>query len=217
LVFSVRCGSRALRWAQTFSYDAFGNINKTGNPGTTFAASYNTSHNQVNNLGFAYDANGNVQQNSVNMTFVWNAAGQPVTVNNGSAVVGATYDALGRLVETNNGGSYTRYIYRPSGDKLGAFRAGAIVSTTVPLPGGMGAVYNSGGLNYIRHMDYLGSSRLATTWAHSVYAKESYAPFGSPTTKPARRIASSPARPRARPAGSTIICSANTTPPQAAG
>jgi hypothetical protein len=44
----------------------------------------------------------------------------------------------------------------------------------------MGAVYNSGGLNYIRHMDYLGSSRLATTWAHSVYAKESYAPFGEP-------------------------------------
>jgi RHS repeat-associated protein len=83
-------------------------------------------------------------------------------------------------VETANGGTYTQYIYRPSGDKLGAFRAGAIVSAAVPLPGGMGAVYNAGGLNYIRHMDYLGSSRLATTWAHTVYAKESYAPFGEP-------------------------------------
>jgi RHS repeat-associated protein len=33
-------------------------------------------------------------------------------------------------------------------------------------------------LNFIRHKDWLGSSRLATTWAHAVYAKEAYAPFG---------------------------------------
>jgi RHS repeat-associated protein len=39
-------------------------------------------------------------------------------------------------------------------------------------------VYNANGLNYLRHTDWLGSSRLATTWAHGVYSKESYAPFG---------------------------------------
>jgi RHS repeat-associated protein len=34
-------------------------------------------------------------------------------------------------------------------------------------------------LNYIRHTDWLGSSRLATTWpAHAVYPKEAYAPLG---------------------------------------
>jgi RHS repeat-associated protein len=33
-------------------------------------------------------------------------------------------------------------------------------------------------LNFIRHKDWLGSSRLATTWAHAVYSKEAYAPFG---------------------------------------
>lgn len=37
---------------------------------------------------------------------------------------------------------------------------------------------NAAGLSYIRHKDWLGSSRLATTWAHQVYAKEAYAPFG---------------------------------------
>jgi len=60
------------------------------------------------------------------------------------------------------------------------------------LPGGETAVYNGSGLNYIRHTDWpgspatglrrwsgwLGSSRLATTWAHTVYSKEAYAPFG---------------------------------------
>jgi YD repeat-containing protein len=72
--------------------------------------------NQVSNLNYVYDTNGNVKQNSLSMNFSWNAAGQPITVSG----VGATYDALGRLVETNNSGSYTQYIYRPSGDKLGA-------------------------------------------------------------------------------------------------
>jgi RHS repeat-associated protein len=33
-------------------------------------------------------------------------------------------------------------------------------------------------LSYLRHTDWLGSSRLATTWNHGVYSKESYAPFG---------------------------------------
>jgi RHS repeat-associated protein len=49
---------------------------------------------------------------------------------------------------------------------------------TIPLPGGETAVYNSTGLEFIRHTDWLGSSRLATTWAHAVYSKEAYAPFG---------------------------------------
>jgi RHS repeat-associated protein len=52
------------------------------------------------------------------------------------------------------------------------------MSGLVPLPGGDTAVYNGSGLNYIRRMDTLGSSRLATTWAHAVYSKEAYAPFG---------------------------------------
>jgi RHS repeat-associated protein len=56
--------------------------------------------------------------------------------------------------------------------------SGGLVKETIPLPGGETAVYNRSGLNFIRHTDYLGSSRLATTWAHAVYSKEAYAPFG---------------------------------------
>ena len=43
---------------------------------------------------------------------------------------------------------------------------------------GATAVYNGSGLAYFRHKDWLGSSRLATTWQHGVYSKEAYAPFG---------------------------------------
>jgi RHS repeat-associated protein len=56
--------------------------------------------------------------------------------------------------------------------------SGALAKETIPLPGGETAVYNGSGLNFIRHADWLGSSRLATTWAHAVYSKEAYAPFG---------------------------------------
>jgi RHS repeat-associated protein len=56
--------------------------------------------------------------------------------------------------------------------------SGALAKETIPLPGGETAVYNGSGLNFIRHADWLGSSRLATTWAQAVYSKEAYAPFG---------------------------------------
>jgi RHS repeat-associated protein len=56
--------------------------------------------------------------------------------------------------------------------------SGGLVKETIPLTGGETAVYNGSGLNFIRHTDWLGSSRLATTWGHAVYSKEAYAPFG---------------------------------------
>jgi hypothetical protein len=63
--------------------------------------------------------------------------------------------------------------------KIAVVRGGALIKGTVPLPGGATAIYSgSSGMPYIRHLDWLGSSRLATTWTHGVYSKESYAPFG---------------------------------------
>ena len=67
---------------------------------------------------------------------------------------------------------------RPFQNKAGFSSAGTLTKGTVPLPGGETAIYNSTGLEFIRHTNYLGSSVLATTWAHAVYSKESYAPFG---------------------------------------
>jgi RHS repeat-associated protein len=55
-----------------------------------------------------------------------------------------------------------------------------LLKATFPLPGGATAVYDSGGFAYFRHPDWLGSSRLATQWDHTIYAKEAYAPIGEP-------------------------------------
>jgi len=60
----------------------------------------------------------------------------------------------------------------------------SLVKAFVPLPGGAQAVYNSSGLQYYRHPDWLGSSRLATlpTQANpainEVYFDGAYAPYG---------------------------------------
>jgi len=171
-IASVNCGNST--WAQNFSYDAFGNINKSvpsGATGTAYSAAYSTVTNQVSG-GPSYDANGN-QLTSTPATLTWNALNQPISVNSTSA----TYDALGRMVEKGSGGTYTQFVFRPSGAMLAVY-SGGLVKGTIPLPGGSTAIYNASGVNYIRHTDWLGSSRLATTWAHTVYSKEAYAPFG---------------------------------------
>ena len=57
--------------------------------------------------------------------------------------------------------------------------AGALLKATIPLPGGATAIYSgTSGMPYIRHLDWLGSARLSTTWSHTVQSKVAYAPFG---------------------------------------
>ena len=85
----------------------------------------------------------------------------------------ATYDAVGRMVEKGLGGVYTQFSYRPDGVLL-ALYSGGPKKTTIPLPGGSTAIYNASGLSYIRHTDWLGSSRLAPV------SRESYEVEGAP-------------------------------------
>src|SRR5205823_91629 len=100
-IASANCGTP---WSQTFTYDAFGNINKSGSVSFGYYGWYDTTKNQVYSnpaTNFYYDANGN--------------------------------------------------------------------ST---------AVYNSGGLAYYMHSDWLGSSRLASSPSRTVLWSGAYAPFG---------------------------------------
>ena len=134
--------------------------------------------------GPSYDANGNQLSSTGLSSISWNAYGQAVSV---SAIANepytGTYDAAGRLVEiTLPSGGTQQFVYSPSGAKIAVVQqaqpGGPLVKGTVSLPGRGTAIYNSSGLSYLRHTDWLGSSRLATTWNHGVYSKESYAPFG---------------------------------------
>lgn len=170
-IASVNCGSL---WSQTFGYDAFGNLSKSGT--ISFQPTYSHLTNHMTEIGSStptYDANGNVTNDFLH-TYTWDANGRPVTVDG----VGVTYDALGRMVEQNKSGVYSEIVYTPTGSKLAIMNAQSLLKGFVSLPGGSAAVYNSSGLAYYRHSDWLGSSRFASTPSRTMYFDGAYAPFG---------------------------------------
>ncbi len=109
-------------------------------------------------------------------TYAWDSNGRPVTVDG----VGVTYDALGDMVEQNRSGTYTEIAYAPSLGKLALMSGTTLQKGFVPLTGGAAAVYNSSGLAYYRHSDWLGSSRFASTTSQTMYFDGAYAPFSEP-------------------------------------
>ena len=100
-----------------------------------------------------------------------------VTPDGGTTVTN-TYDALGRMVENNAGGAYSEFVYGPTGVKLAKVNGTTLIKAFVALPGGAKAIYNSTGLAYYRHSDWLNSSRLTSTQARGLYSSSAYAPFG---------------------------------------
>jgi RHS repeat-associated protein len=173
-VAGVNCNSGST-WAQTFGYDAFGNVTKSGTG--SWLPTYNQSTNRIQSIpgaSVSYDANGNLLSDGAH-NYTWDGNwGNPSAIDS----VSLTYDALGRMVEQNRNGSYTQIVYAPNGGKLALMNGQSLQKAFMPLPGGGTAVYNSTGLAYYRHPDWLGSSRLATPPSRTVYGYTGYAPFG---------------------------------------
>lgn len=169
-IASGNCGSI---WSQTFSYDAFGNITKTGS--NQFQPGYNWQTNQMS-TGASYDANGDVLTDSLH-TYSWDVETRPTTIDS----VGVTYDALGRMVEQNGGSGYTQIQYSPTGFQMELMNGQSFVKAFVPMPGGTAQVWQASGASpYYRHSDWLGSSRFASTSTRTMYNDLAYAPFGEP-------------------------------------
>jgi RHS repeat-associated protein len=188
-VASANCG--ASTWSQTFSYDPFGNITKTiptGSTGMSFQPTYDHTNNtnRIASTPFTYNGNnGNMAVDNAHV-YSWDAENKLTGIDSGtSSGICLIYDALGRVVEQNKGSactlnptSSTEIVYSPSGGKLALMNGTTLTKAFVPLPGGGQAVYNASGLQYYRHPDWLGSSRLATTSSRALYYSGAYAPFG---------------------------------------
>lgn len=168
--YSVDCGSGKLQ--DLYTFDPFGNINKSGT--FTFQPSYDVSKNQFNPGTYGqYDADGNLTQDNLGQQYAWNVFGNPSTINGITAV----YDPNGQIVEQQNGSSNTP-ILRTQLGKTALLNGSTLTKALVPLPGGETAIYNSSGLAYYRHADWLGSSRLTTTSSRTVYSVTNYGPYG---------------------------------------
>ena len=181
-VASANCGASI--WNQNFSFDPFGNIQKTvpqGSTGTQFLPTYSPTTNRYQSVPGctpSYDANGFLT-NDCSHTYLWDVAGNPRGIDN----VCLVYDALGRMVEQQRGAScgspYTEVVYSAGGGKLALMNGQTLVKAFVPLPMGASAVYvPTTGLAYYRRADWLGSARLVSKPDGSLYYKTEYAPYG---------------------------------------
>jgi RHS repeat-associated protein len=175
---SVDCGAA---WSQTFGFDAFGNIMKSGT--ISFQPTYNPATNRYDSIPGVpkppdyYDLNGNLTRDGLH-TYAWDAERRPVTVSSVSLTYDLTYDALGRMVEQDRSGVYTQIVYSPLGNKLALMNGQTLSMAFVPLPAGATAVYAGSSLTYYRHPDWLGSSRFASTPSRTMYYDGAYAPYG---------------------------------------
>ena len=178
-------------WYQTFGYDPFGNISKTapgGGPAISFLPTYDYTNNtnRIQSAPFTYNNNNGDMSADGNHTYSYDTENKLITIDSGgSGGICLIYDALGRVVEQDKGSacntsptSSTEIVYSPAGTKLALMNGSSLFKAFVPLPGGAQAVYTSSGLQYFRHPDWLGSSRVATTPSQSVYFDGAYAPFG---------------------------------------
>jgi len=166
-------------WSQAFSYDALGNVLKSGTQ--SFQPNYGINNRISTNIGFApnYDNDGDLlgdpvrAQQDVN---AFDAEGHAVTLEG----IGVTYDALGRAVEAAEPGGAIEFLYAPGGGKLAVMNGQTLLTAYIPLPGGGTAVYHGATLAYYRHADWLGSSRLASTPGRALNSATAYAPYGEP-------------------------------------
>jgi RHS repeat-associated protein len=186
-VNKVDCGTG--NWGQSFSYidnatnsiAAFGNISKSvlaSHTGSSFAAAYSDTTNRLTTIGsttVTYDSNGNVTYDGFHH-YTWDAEGSLATLDSNPE----TYDALNRRVEQSSSGAYTEIVYSPASRKIALMNAQTVIKIFTPLSGGATAVYTSSGLQYYRHPDWLGSSRLASGANRTVYYDAAYAPYGEP-------------------------------------
>jgi RHS repeat-associated protein len=179
---SVDCG--ATKWQQNFSYDAFGNIKKavpTGGTGVAFDPNYSAITNRYTSLPGVtptYDTNGNLTSDGTH-TYSWDAEGNPLGVD----TVSVAYDAFGRTLERTISGNQSRVIYGLTGEKIAIVSGITLTVGRVSLPGGTAAIYNSSGLSYYRHADWLGSARFGSTPSRTMQYSRSVAPFGESYTE----------------------------------
>ena len=162
-----------------------------------FCRTYSPATNQFTLTGanVAYDANGNLLTDNL-YSYTWDPNfGNPSSVTNqmggNDSVYGLVYDALGRMVEQDDSfrecaihicitstPSQGQIVIRPRRAKLALASAQNLAKAFIQLPGGGAAIYDSSGLDYYRHADWQGSSRLTSTQGRAIYSISAYAPFG---------------------------------------
>jgi RHS repeat-associated protein len=168
------CGSAI--WAQTFSYDQYDNLTKSGS--MAWSPGYSSSTNQYMCSGCTYDASGNATNDSFN-SYAWDPYNKMASVNStacGTSGQCATYDAFGRMVDFSKNSTYTENWYTQAGTVV--MSGTTLAHAYLRSPGG-GTFLEFGGASDYLHKDWLGNARIASLISgQTVSADMAYAPYG---------------------------------------
>ena len=181
-LLSDNCGSV---WAQTFSYDQYDNVTKSGS--VTWNPGYNSANNRYS-TGASYDSSGNLTWDTIH-TYVWDQYGKVSSIDssacgtNGECV---TYDAQGRLVESSYDGVYTEIWYTQLGKGV-YMKGNSPYYAYWPTPGNGTVEVNGNAVTfYYMHKDWLGNSRISSVIVNpTVVSDQAYAPYGEAYNKQA--------------------------------
>lgn len=175
-LISASCGSV---WGQTFSYDQYGNLTKSGS--SSWDPGYNPASNHYTS-GTTYDNNGNLTNDSIH-AYTWDVYGKLSSIDSSACATNGecvTYDALGRTVETSYNGAYTEIWYTQLGKTAYMTGGSTPYYAYWPTPGnGTVEVNGNAASNYYMHKDWLGNSRISSGISnHTILSDQAYAPFG---------------------------------------
>lgn len=170
-------------WSLMWAYDRYGNLkSQTLISGTGYQGSVmnDPATNHIVTSGYAYDANGNITNDSTN-TLVYDAENRTVSATNASASGSYTYDGNGLRVKRVSGSTTTVYVF--SGSKVIAeYDNGAAVGSPsreyVYSGGTLLAKFDSTGTDYY-HQDQL-STRYVSNASGTLVEQMGHYPLGDP-------------------------------------
>ena len=164
----------------TWSYDRYGNrwaqtTTHGGNPSVTF----NTANNQE--AGFSYDAAGNMTSDGVHH-YSYDAEGNVTEVDTGSTAT-YYYDALNRRVRTVVGSSAYEFVFDLSGRRISTWNgtSDALLAENTYW-GSLPLDFNQNNALHFQQQDWLGTSRMTTSYNGAVEGTYASLPFGDSLT-----------------------------------
>ena len=163
-----------------YSFDRYGNrVGQTApQGGNTFSVAVNAANNQFTTSGYAYDAAGNMTNDSFH-SYKFDAEGNILSVDTGSTGL-YVYDAMNRRVRTQSSAGNYEYLFDFAGRRTSTW----IVSNNFANEGriywdGKQIAYRAyDGNTYFEHQDWLGTERLRTTYTGTVAADFVSLPWG---------------------------------------
>jgi RHS repeat-associated protein len=164
----------------TYVYDRYGNRWQQNalQGGSASSLSFNSANNHVASAGYAYDAAGNMTNDSIH-TYTYDAEGNVLTVDGGSTGQ-YVYDALNCRVWVEASGSTYEYLYDFAGRRISSWLQPSNFGNEgrIYWDGQQIAYRASNGDTYFEHQDWLGTERMRTDYTGAVASSYTSLPFG---------------------------------------